>query len=300
MELRHLRYFVAVAEELHFGRAAQRLQMTQQPLSQQIANLETELGVQLLYRTKRTVRLTPAGETFLDGSRRILLQAAQTIHLTQAIARGELGELEIGFTGPALSSLLPTIVQQFRISHPNIQLRLNELRTPEQVAALMSGQLHIGFLHPPIDNKTLNLETIYRERLALVLPLSHPLAQSSNTCISLKELKQEPFILFPRHIGPVLYDRILSMFQKAGFSPNIVQEVIPQQTTLSLVAVGIGVALMQESLSHIGHSGVIFKPIKEQTPELELAIAWHPDTHHPVLESFLNTVRMVEKNRAIE
>jgi DNA-binding transcriptional LysR family regulator len=125
MELRHLRYFVAVAEELHFGRAAQRLQMTQQPLSQQISNLETELGVQLLYRTKRTVRLTPAGETFLDGSRRILLQAAQTIHLTQAIARGELGELEIGFTGPALSSLLPTIVQQFRISHPNIQLRLN-------------------------------------------------------------------------------------------------------------------------------------------------------------------------------
>jgi DNA-binding transcriptional LysR family regulator len=265
--------------------------MTQQPLSQQIANLEAELGVQLLYRTKRTVGLTPAGLVFLEGARKILSQAAQTVHLTQLIARGELGELEVGFTGPALSSLLPAIVQQFRLSHPNIQLRLNELRTPEQVAALMSGQLHVGFLHPPIDRSILNLETIYRERLALVLPLSHPLVQSSNASISLKELKQDPFILFPRHIGPVLYDRIISMFQKAGFSPNVVQEVTPQQTILSLVSVGIGLALMQQSLSSIGHSGVVFRAIKEQTPELELAIAWHPDTHHPVLESFLNTVR---------
>jgi DNA-binding transcriptional LysR family regulator len=229
----------------------------------------------------------------LEGAQRILLQTAQTVHLTQLIARGELGELEIGFTGPALSSLLPAIVQQFRGSYPNIQLRLNELRTPEQVAALLSGQLHVGLLHPPIDERTLNLETIYREHLALVLPTSHPLAQSANGTISLKELKEEPFILFPRQIGSVLYDRIISMFQKAGFSPNIVQEVTPQQTILSLVSVGIGLALMQKSLSSIGHSGVVFKTLKEQTPELELAIAWHSDTQHPVLESFLRIVREV-------
>jgi DNA-binding transcriptional LysR family regulator len=293
MELRHLRYFVAVAEELHFGRAANRLQITQQPLSQQIHNLETELGVQLLHRTKRTVRLTAAGTTFLEGARRILAQAAQTVHLAQSIARGELGELEIGFTGPALSSLLPAIVQQFRERYPGIHLRLNELRTPPQVEALLKGELHAGLLHPPIDSRILNLEVVYRERLALVLPTSHRLAQSDNTFISLKDLKEEPFILFPRQIGPVLYDRIISMFQKARFSPNIVQEVTPQQTILSLVSVGIGLALMQESLSRIGHSGVVFKPLKEQSPELELAIAWHPDTQHPVLESFLNIVREV-------
>jgi DNA-binding transcriptional LysR family regulator len=158
----------------------------------------------------------------------------------------------------------------------------------------------VGLLHPPISDRTLKLETIYRERLALVLPASHPLAQSANSTISLRELEKEPFILFPRQIGPVLYDRIISMFQKARFSPNIVQEVTPQQTILSLVSVGIGLALMQQSLSSIGHSGVVFKAIKEQTPELELAIAWHPDTQHPVLESFLSIVREVATLNSIK
>ncbi|GAP97983.1 LysR family transcriptional regulator [Leptolyngbya sp. NIES-2104] len=289
MELRHLRYFIAVAEELHFGRAAKRLNITQQPLSQQIRQLELELDTSLFHRTKRTVRLTEAGHIFYEGATKILQQAEQTIQFTQQTGRGEIGHLEVGFTGPALSSVLPQIVSRFRDSYPNVQLMLNELRTPEQITELIQGRLHVGLLHPPLETDVLNTETIYQEDLVLVLPTNHPLANKA--VISLQMLVDEPFILFPRRIGPVLYDRILAMFQKAGYSPKIVQEVIPQQTILSLVSVGIGLALMQRSLSNIGHSGVVFKPLHEPTPTLELVVAWHSGSTHPAVPNFLRVVQ---------
>ena len=293
MELRHLRYFIAVAEELHFGRAAKRLGISQQPLSQQVRNLEAELGTPLFYRTKRTVRLTEAGQVFYEGAVKTLQQAEQTVHFAQRTGCGEIGNRSVGLTGPALSSLLPQVMSRFRQDYPGVHLTLNEMRTNLQVEALLRGQLHVGLLHTPLYTDSLATEVVYREKLVLVLPTSHRLAHPVEIPVSLGDLAGEPFILFPRKIGPVFYDRIISMFQQVGYSPNIVQEVIPQRSILSLVSIGIGLTLMQKSLSTIGHSGVVFRELLEPTPELELALAWHPKSTHPALQNFLRLVREV-------
>ncbi len=293
MELRHLRYFIAVAEELHFGRAAKRLGISQQPLSQQIRNLEAELGTSLFYRTKHTVRLTEAGQVFYEGAVKTLQQAEQTVHFAQRTGRGEIGNLEVGLTGPALSSLLPQVMSRFRQEYPGVRLTLNEMRTNLQVEALLQGQLHVGLLHTPLYTDSLATEVVYREKLVLVLPTFHRLAHPVEIPVSLRDLAGEPFILFPRKIGPIFYDRIISMFQQVGYSPNIVQEVIPQRSILSLVSIGVGLTLMQKSLSTIGHSGVVFRELLEPTPELELALAWHPKSTHPALQNFLRLVREV-------
>lgn len=292
MELRHLRYFVAVAEELHFGRAAQRLQMAQQPLSRQIRELETEIEVQLFYRTKRTVRLTEAGKVFLVEAQKTLQQANQAILLAQQTHRGEQGQLSIGFTGSALNRILPQIVRAFKSQHPQIELSLERSHTNEQVLALMSGQLQVGLLHPPIANDTLRLETIYRESLAVFLPDNHSLAATSNS-ISIQDLAGGSFILFPRPVGSLLYDQIIQLCQQAGFSPNVTQEVIPQQTIVGLVAAGIGISLLHASAQEAMYKGVVTKSLIEPTPELELAVAWHPDTAGAALNAFLDIVREI-------
>ncbi|MBD2258279.1 LysR substrate-binding domain-containing protein [Pseudanabaena sp. FACHB-2040] len=291
MELRHLRYFVAVAEELHFGRAAQRLLIAQQPLSRQIRDLEAEIGVELFHRTKRTIRLTEAGHVFLTEARKTLQQAEHAILLAQQTGRGEIGRLVVGFTGPALNTVLPKIVRRFKDKHPQIQLGLERLHTNEQVEALRSQQIQAGLLHPPIAGRSLITEVIHREGLVAILPDSHRLAQSKR--ISLGALAHEPFILYPRHVGPMLYDRILGLCQQAGFSPRIVQEVVPQQTILGLVAAEIGVSLLHASAEAVAPTGVVLRPLVEPTPELELAVAWNPEIAHPVLPAFLTIVREV-------
>lgn len=293
MELRHLRYFVAVAEELHFGRAAQQLHIAQQPLSRQIRDLEAELGVELFLRTKRTVRLTEVGQVFLTEARKTLKQAENAILLAQRTNRGEIGRLAIGFTGPALNSVLPKIVRRFKELYPKVDLALERLQTNEQVEALTSGRIHAGLLHPPVDDDILILETIHRENLVLILPDTHPLAEGAPAPISLKDLANEPFILFPRHVGPVLYDQIIGLCQQAGFSPNVVLEVIPQQTILGLVSAEIGITLIHASVQALGQPGVVLRGLVEPTPELELAVAWSSDATNPVLPSFLEVVREV-------
>jgi DNA-binding transcriptional LysR family regulator len=298
MELRHLRYFIAVAEELHFGRAAARLHISQQPLSRQIRDLENELKVQLFDRTKRTIRLTEAGKIFLTEAKKTLQQAERAVLLAQRVSRGEIGQLTVGFTGLALNSLLLESVRQFRERYPEVDLTLDELRTIEQVEALNANRLHLGLLHPPIDDDSLILETIYREKLVAALPETHPLAREVPQPISLKELADESFILFPRKIGPQLYDRIISFCQQAGFSPKVVQETIPQQTILGLVSIGVGVALMPASVQNLGRFGVVFRELVEPAPELELAVAWHPNTTHPVLPSFVGIMREVALMRS--
>ncbi|MBD2103695.1 LysR family transcriptional regulator [Leptolyngbya sp. FACHB-261] len=292
MELRHLRYFIAVAEDLHFGRAAERLHIAQQPLSRQIRDLETELGVELFYRTKRTVRLTEIGQAFLIEARKTLKQAEQAVLLAQRMGQGEIGRLAIGFTGPALNKVLPKIVRQFKQRHPKVELALERLQTNEQVKALRAGEIHAGLLHPPIDDDTLLLETIDREKLVVVLPDTHELAQELKP-ISLKVLANESFVLFPRQVGPVLYDQIIGLCQKSGFSPKIVQEVISQQTILGLVAVGIGITLIHASVQTVGQAGVVVRDLLEPTPELELAIAWSPTVTNPLLPSLLEIVREI-------
>ncbi|NEQ47343.1 MAG: LysR family transcriptional regulator [Leptolyngbya sp. SIOISBB] len=293
MELRHLRYFVAVAEELHFGRAAQRLQMAQQPLSRQIRHLESELNVLLFHRTKRTVRLTEAGKAFWQEAQKTLRQAEHAIAVAQQVDRGEAGHLQVGFTGPILNSVLPAIVRQFTERYPDIHLELNRLSTAEQIDALLSQNIQVGLLHPPIDAPSLAQAVIYREPLIAAIPDIHPLAQDLSEPISVKALANEPFILFPRQIGPTLYDAIISFCQQSGFSPTVVQEAFPQQTILGLIASGLGVSLIHASVECIQQRGVVTLPLREITPQLESAIVWSTDTPHPALFKFLEVVQEI-------
>ena len=291
MELRHLRYFVAVAEELHFGRAAKRLCITQQPLSRQIKDLEAELGVELFYRTKRTVRLTEVGELFLVETKKILQQADYAVELVKRASHGKIGTIAVGFTGSALNMVLPAAVRQFKQLYPQVELTLKRMQTPEQVEALHDGQIDLGLLHPPINDDGLILETIYREQLVVALPDNHPLANVTQP-ISLQQLATDSFILFPRHVGSVLYDRIINLCQQAGFSPKIIQEAIPQQTILGLVAAGIGISLIHSSARTLGRSQVVFKDLIEPTPTLETAVAWNRHATNPIISSFIETIQI--------
>jgi len=264
MELRHLRYFITVAEELHFGRAAQRLHIAQPPLSQQIRQLEEELGVVLFHRTKRSVQLTDAGQVFLEEAKQVLIQAAQAVQAAQRASRGEIGQLVVSFVSSAAYNVLPKILQAFRARFPEVNLALHELTTDKQLQGLRDGWIDVGFLRPPIEDDTLSLATIFKESLVVALPEIHPLSRQPQ--VPLKALINEFFILFPRPLGPKLYDQIVGLCQQAGFSPNVVQEAIQMQTIVSLVAAEIGIALVPASVQNLQRRGVIYKAIQEATP----------------------------------
>lgn len=288
MELRHLRYFITVAEELHFGRAAQRLHIAQPPLSQQIRQLEAEIGVLLFHRTKRSVELTDAGQIFLEEAQQVFIQVAQAVQAAQRASRGEVGKLVISFVSSAAYNVLPKTLQAFRASFPDVNLSLHELTTDKQLQGLRDGWIDVGFLRPPIEDDTLNLATIFQESLVVALPESHPFAQQQK--VSLKTLVNELFILFPRQLGPKLYDQIVSLCQQSGFSPKVVQEAIQMQTIVSLVAAEIGIALVPASLQNLQRTGVIYRTIQEVTPKAEIAVIWRSNDLSPVLQQFINIV----------
>ncbi len=250
-------------------------------MSRQIKDLEAELEVELFYRTKRTVRLTEVGEIFLAETKKTLEQADRAVQVVKQVSQGKIGRITVGFTGSALNIVLPTAIRQFKQLYPQVELTLKRLQTPEQVEALNNRQIDLGLLHPPIDDDTLTIETIYREQLVVALPDNHPLANVSQP-LSLQQLANESFILFPRHVGSVLYDRIINLCQQAGFSPNIIQEAVPQQTILGLVAAGIGISLIHSSARTLGRSQVIFRDLIESTPILETALAWNSQATNPV------------------
>lgn len=291
MELHSLRYFVAIAEDLHFGRAATRLHITQPALSRQIRGLEEELGIKLLRRTKRTVELTEAGAMFLVEVRKALQQVESAVHMAQRVARGEIGSLRIAFTLSAMHTVLPKILKQFRDSYPNVKLEMTELCTLDQVDVLRTEIVDVGFLHPPIEAPFLKLSALQGERLIVALPQTHPLAQQQY--LPLKSLAAEPFILHPRYEGPVLYDQILSLCRNAGFEPYIVHEAVKNQIRVGLVAAGVGIAFVPESLQPSGLTGVSYCPLVGESPELQLAVAWRHDHVSPVLQGFLQIVRQV-------
>lgn len=295
MELHALRYFVAVAEELHFGRAAARLQITQPALSRQIRSLEAELGIELLRRTKRTVELTEAGATFLVEVRKALQQLESAIQIAQRVARGEIGCLRIAFAPSAMHTVLPKILKQFCDRYPNVKLELTELCTLDQVNRLQTDIIDVGFLHPPIDVSFLKLFPLPAEKLVVALPQTHPLARQKH--LSLKSLAGEPFILHPRYEGPVLYDQILTLCRKAGFEPRIVHEEVKHQTRVGLVAAGIGIAFVPESAQQFGLAGVSYCTLVDESPELQLALAWQRENLSPVLREFIQVVqRLVNTN----
>jgi DNA-binding transcriptional LysR family regulator len=291
IELRHLRYFITVAEELHFGRAAQRLHMAQPPLSQQIRQLEIQLGFQLFHRTKRSVVLTEAGQVFLVESQKILRQLEDAIRIGQQASRGEMGQLAIAFVSSAAYNILPPILRAFRMAVPQVLLELHELTTDQQLQWLREGQIDIGFVRPPLEEEDFACMTVFQESLVVALPESHALGDQPQVMLS--HLAREPFILFPRLLAPGLYDQIISLCQQVGFSPNVVQEAIQMQTIISLVAAEIGVALVPTSLQNLQRTGVIYKPLVEATPQAAIALAWRKAEPSPTVQRFLEVAQEV-------
>lgn len=272
MELRHIRYFVAVAEECHFGRAAQRLHIAQPPLSQQIKQLEAELGVVLLTRSTRRVELTPAGERYLERARAILSAVDDAGVEAVRVAAGEVGRLAIGFTGSATYELLPSLARVLRSDLPGIELVLRgEMLTPHQVDALLDRSLDIGFLRPPVRHRDIEMRTLRREPLIAVLAETHPLAARAS--VKLVDLRDEPFITYPSRRRSVVYEAVLEASQRAGFVPRDMLEVSETSTLVSFVAAGLGVALVPASVQHLQITGARYLPLAGSTQEVELAIA---------------------------
>jgi DNA-binding transcriptional LysR family regulator len=291
VELRQLRYFVAVAEEMHFGRAARRLHMTQPPLSQAIQALEAQLGTPLFSRTRRSVALTAAGQTLLPEVQRLLQQVEGLASLAQSAAAGESGRLSIAFVPMADYSVLPTALREFRAALPSVHLDLQEATTDVQIELLASGRIDIGFLLPPLPDK-LNAEVDYlpltSEPLVLALPEG---TATTKTKMSLKRCADLQLIIFPRRMSPAFHDQILACLRDAGLSPRIGQEAIQMQTIVSLVSAGMGFALVPQSVSNMKRPGVEYRAMQEISPWVEIGLAWRRDNTSPVLSAFLELMR---------
>lgn len=289
MEFRQLRYFVTVAQELHFGRAAERLDITQPALSKQIRVLENKIGVQLFIRTKRTVNLTPAGEVFLTQAQQLLQQADNAIALTKRTALGEVGRLTVGFTATATYTVLPELIGRFQSCYPQVEIEMFELSTEAQVTALNQHEIDLGFLHPPIDSRGLEIYPLLSEKFVVVLPSQHHLLDKQ--LLSLQDLAQESFILHPRSEGKFLYDEFFKLCRQTGFKPKIVKEVGSHQTRICFVAAGMGITFIPAGLQTLIGDNLVCKPIKDVPLKLEFAVAWRSIIIMPVLQEFLKLVK---------
>jgi DNA-binding transcriptional LysR family regulator len=289
MELRHLRYFVTVAEELHFGRAAARLQMAQPPLSQQIRQLEGELGVALLHRTTHHVALTAAGEAFLEEARRTLAQAEEARRTALRVGSGEVGQFRLGFIGSAAYDVLPVLVRAYRVQFAEVEVVLRHMSTAQQLDALHGRTLDVGILRPPVPRATLATLTVRREPFVVAVPAGHPWACSRR--IHLAALAQEPFILFPQAMQKDYNAQVLALCRRAGFEPRVGQEVTEMLTLVGLVAAGLGISLVPASTRNLLSKGVVYRPLQGAQELAELVLAWRREDASEVVNGFLSVVR---------
>ncbi|MGG3468506.1 LysR substrate-binding domain-containing protein [Neobacillus pocheonensis] len=283
MELRHIRYFTALAEELNFSRAAERLHIAQPPLSRQIQQLEEEVGVSLFYRTKRHVELTYAGKAFLEKAYQLIDLVDEALYTARMASRAENGKLNIGFLGTA-HSILP-ILSNYREKYPNVSLNLQHIGTKEQIVALQEKRIDIGILTAPIHTKGVTVKKFKYLPLGAVLPANHPLALRGGP-VSILELADESFVMYPRSIGSGIYNAIINICHEAGFSPKITVEAHDMQSVLALVSAGMGVSLT--TISHVQTKGVVFRELSDNTITLEAAIAYREDEKSEVLYKFLD------------
>ena len=293
IELRQLRYFITVAEELHFGRAAKRLHMTQPPLSQAIFALEGLLGAALFDRNRRSVALTAAGLALLPEARRLVGQAAELPGLVQRAAFGETGKLALAFVSSADYSVLPPFLRAYRAAFPQVQITLQEATSDLQLDQLLDGRIDAGLLIPPLPDKAkaeLDYLPLLKEPLILASPADLP-ALRGKARANLRTLPPLPLIIFPRPISPSLYDAIFAVFRTAGITPSIGQEAIQMQTIVSLVSAGMGIALVPQSVSNLRRPGVEYRPLAQATPLVEIGLAWRRDNLSPVLKGFLALLR---------
>jgi DNA-binding transcriptional LysR family regulator len=294
IELRLYRYFAAVAEHLHFGRAAEALGIAQPPLSQQIQALERQLGVELLRRTKRKVELTEPGRVFLAQVYQVLQAAGQAEDAARRAGRGEMGRLAIGMVSSATyEDLIPAAVLRFRERFPDVALELQERTTNEQVELLHRGTIQIGFVRPPIQDPTVTLEVVKREPLVIALPAAHRLAKQAR--VALAELGADAWIMLPPELGLGFYDMVLGVCLRAGFTPVVSHVASQIHTMVGLVAAGLGVTLVPASVRNLRRPGVVYREPLEETPMAETAAAYLTASHSAVLENFLGAVRSVAR-----
>lgn len=289
MELRRLRYFVVVAEELSFNRAAKRLHISQPPLSNQIKQLEEELGVLLFKRSSRGVRLTDAGELLLEEARRIFIQLEQTARMVERVGSGKTGRLSLGFVPSATNEVLPPVLYRFQRGFPDVELFLHEMMPDQVVRRLHGRQIDVGFFYLPFDDSALAFRPVSREPLVVALSETHPSANEPE--IDLRTLEREPFILPMRYEMPGLYGQVTEVCRQAGFTPRAVQkDVWLMQTIVGLVAGGIGVALVPASLRNFRRKGVVYKTVRDLSPKVEMGMAWRRNDPSAVLGAFLDVV----------
>jgi DNA-binding transcriptional LysR family regulator len=284
LELRHLRYFVAVADELHFGRAASRLHLSQPPLSQQIRKLEEILGYALFVRTSRSVKLTNAGEAFLERARRTLRNVQRDIDETRSIGQGEVGSLHIGFVGSAMLTTLPGIFRAYREAYPRVNLSLHESFTARVVEGLESGTLDAGILRDGDSVKMLNVTTLFSEPYVAVLPRSHRCAKQKR--ISPGMLRNEPFVYYPRSAGGRAFEKPLTLFEEYGFRPHIVQEASHWLTILLLVGAGLGVSVAPACVRRIASPEVVCIPLRGAKVVSDIELARAVGDARPIVEHF--------------
>ena len=292
METRQLKYFVAVAEELHFGNAAKRLHISQPPLSQQIIKFEEELGVQLFKRDRRSVKLTAAGESLLKEARVILKSIEQArLNLADA-ASGERGHLSLGYIAPSLNTALPKVISRFKKAYPNVLFELRQMGTNPQLEAIRSGILDAGVVRL-FRHNTDDLETLlfHKESYAVIVPNDHSLAGRKSVDIS--ELSKDPLIFFPRRSQPPLSDEGMRLFAACGFMPQIVQEVESKSAALALTAAGIGISIVPESLVADSRNEVTFLPLTGEYPPLEIHLVTRRDDISPTTHNLINIIEQV-------
>jgi DNA-binding transcriptional LysR family regulator len=290
VELRHLRYFVAVAEELHFTHAAERLHMAQPPLSQQIRQLERELGVTLFERSRHGVRLTDAGVVLLDRARRTLEAADDAIWSTQRAALGEVGRLIVGFGGTAVP-VLSDVIAAHHEKYPGVRVVLRELGSSAQIQHLLDRQIHVGLVREHATDDRIQMEVLRREPLVVVLPAAHRLATRKR--IAMRELAAEPWVLAPRTQSSSYSEAVHEASAEAGFQPQVVQEASETIAILGLVAAGVGLTVLSEGVEALRPRGVVFRRLGPPGADLELAVAWRRDQESALVSAFVDTCRRV-------
>ena len=288
MELRHLRYFIAVAEELHFGRAAQVLGISQPPLSQQIQALEHEVGARLFERTNRRVELSQAGRLFLDEARLVLAQVDKAADVARRAQLGQLGELKIGFTSSApFNSSIPQAIFAFRQAFPAVHLALQEMSSKEVAEALLDESVQVGIMRPlPLPESLVAVE-LFREPLVAIIRADHPLAVGSEKGLELSALAAEPFVFFPRSYGSGLYAQLINLARQAGFSPLITQEAGEAMTIIGLVAAGLGVTVLPASYQRMRIDGVVYRTLLDAEANTAVWLVQRRDQHSAMAKAFV-------------
>ncbi|KVR38836.1 LysR family transcriptional regulator [Burkholderia ubonensis] len=294
-DLRQWRYFVTVAEERHFGRAAARLSMTQPPLSQAIRALEDLLGVALFVRTKRSVALTAVGAALLPDVRKLLEAADALPPRAQGLARGETGSLALAFVSTADYGLLPSLLRAFGARYPQVRLQLEEATSDVQIEELAAGRIDAGLIIPPVPPRhaaELSYLPVVREPLVLAMPAAAaPADAPEDAPVRLADVAALPLVIFPRRLAPGFYDIITGCYGAAGATPRIGQEAIQMQTIVSLVSAGMGVALVPQSLRNLRRTGVVYRPLADGAPVVETGLVWRTGDVSPVLAGFIDIVR---------